>query len=70
MSHKHKTVRTDTYGWSRCVVAGCCDGRAHGGVMFARRCSCGATKLEESNGRHTASGRWVAADGSDEGGAR
>jgi hypothetical protein len=59
--HKHRTHRTKTteiVGWTGCVGVGGNCGEAHGGVIFVCRCSCGAIKRIESNGKLESTRGW------------
>ena len=62
--HKHRAVTKfdKIVGWTHCVarqIISACDGMAHGGVILYSKCSCGAERRIESNGRHQASSGWV-----------
>ena len=58
--HAHRAVGpSTTVGWTHCVADGPCSGRAHGAVTHLDRCSCGALRHTESNGRHVVRGPWV-----------
>jgi hypothetical protein len=60
--HHHRTNEHSILGWSYCVVASdhYCDGAPHGGTVRTDTCRCGAQKVTESNGVHTASTGWFA----------
>ena len=55
----HKQGESKIQGWNHCVSTECCDGRSHGGVTYVDHCSCGATRLTESNGGKAVRGPWL-----------
>ena len=65
--HKHKAKVTTMRGYSG-TAAGAHytprgeERRAHGGVCHVERCSCGATRETNSNGRYDERGTWQEPD--------
>lgn len=60
-SHRHFPTfeRIPDEPWTGCVDTNSAHSEvAHGGVIHPRRCVCGATRLDESNGGVYIQGRW------------
>lgn len=64
--HTHRPVArlARTVGWTGCVATrdAYCNGASHGGVTHVDTCHCGATRMTESNGRHSERGAWREAE--------
>jgi hypothetical protein len=59
-THKHKAITSTTRAWSGCVAAGGdCSGAPHGNTTKRELCACGAERLVESNGGHSAASEWT-----------
>jgi len=49
-THRHKPIKSETYGFTRCVSRNC-NSDSHGGITIVETCECGAKRRTNSTGR-------------------
>ena len=58
-AHQHRVAREDAERCYQFAVADPENEAAHGGVSCVQRCRCGASRIQNRNGQHIETGKWV-----------